>query len=373
MTIPQSELQSLFPRSAAPLINGEAAARFGVSVARQLAQTFWQMMIDGPVEEARLWKSFGESFSTDDVAMLRRCFETQMKASVSQEQLSAIGEWCLKGGNGEFSVGDQVRVKYGTVDPDYPDLPLGGWAGTIVSIDKDLVCRILLNSATLDQIHPVYRKRCQRDDLDFRFLRMDQKDFDPDLGEGLPVERPTAIQTKPLNQNDQQDRIRAALGITTDDAVPVVEQATLHTYGEYLQAHLAFPFPATFSGHALQLRGGRGISVIGLADATSAKSEYGLICKVKDDQEIWEMPLGQLEASTNDPNSQLLQDYVHWFALWGEPAPGHRPLIGQENDDQLNSSEVGKTGRNDPCPCGSGKKFKKCCLRKQTGKTIFPD
>jgi hypothetical protein len=22
------------------------------------------------------------------------------------------------------------------------------------------------------------------------------------------------------------------------------------------------------------------------------------------------------------------------------------------------------TGRNDPCPCGSGKKFKKCCLAK---------
>jgi len=23
-----------------------------------------------------------------------------------------------------------------------------------------------------------------------------------------------------------------------------------------------------------------------------------------------------------------------------------------------------KTGRNDPCPCGSGKKYKQCCLRK---------
>jgi uncharacterized protein len=23
-----------------------------------------------------------------------------------------------------------------------------------------------------------------------------------------------------------------------------------------------------------------------------------------------------------------------------------------------------KTGRNDPCPCGSGKKYKKCCLGK---------
>lgn len=26
-----------------------------------------------------------------------------------------------------------------------------------------------------------------------------------------------------------------------------------------------------------------------------------------------------------------------------------------------------KTGRNDPCPCGSGKKYKKCCLNKKTG------
>jgi uncharacterized protein YecA (UPF0149 family) len=25
-----------------------------------------------------------------------------------------------------------------------------------------------------------------------------------------------------------------------------------------------------------------------------------------------------------------------------------------------------KVGRNDPCPCGSGKKFKKCCLRATT-------
>jgi uncharacterized protein YecA (UPF0149 family) len=24
---------------------------------------------------------------------------------------------------------------------------------------------------------------------------------------------------------------------------------------------------------------------------------------------------------------------------------------------------VSKVGRNDPCPCGSGKKYKKCCLK----------
>ena len=29
---------------------------------------------------------------------------------------------------------------------------------------------------------------------------------------------------------------------------------------------------------------------------------------------------------------------------------------------------MAKISRNDPCPCGSGKKFKKCCLGKETGK-----
>jgi len=30
-----------------------------------------------------------------------------------------------------------------------------------------------------------------------------------------------------------------------------------------------------------------------------------------------------------------------------------------------------KTGRNAPCPCGSGKKYKQCCLDKQSSSTVF--
>ena len=30
-----------------------------------------------------------------------------------------------------------------------------------------------------------------------------------------------------------------------------------------------------------------------------------------------------------------------------------------------------KTGRNDPCPCGSGLKFKKCCLMKEVAPSGF--
>jgi SEC-C motif-containing protein len=33
---------------------------------------------------------------------------------------------------------------------------------------------------------------------------------------------------------------------------------------------------------------------------------------------------------------------------------------------------MSKVGRNDPCPCGSGKKHKKCCLKKDGGKPSTP-
>jgi len=32
--------------------------------------------------------------------------------------------------------------------------------------------------------------------------------------------------------------------------------------------------------------------------------------------------------------------------------------------DALLETKVRKVGRNDPCPCGSGLKYKKCCLNK---------
>jgi len=31
----------------------------------------------------------------------------------------------------------------------------------------------------------------------------------------------------------------------------------------------------------------------------------------------------------------------------------------------IKSGKRVKIGRNDPCPCGSGKKYKKCCMNKK--------
>ena len=33
-----------------------------------------------------------------------------------------------------FQVGDKVRVNHGFMDVDYPDMPLGGWAGTVTEV-----------------------------------------------------------------------------------------------------------------------------------------------------------------------------------------------------------------------------------------------
>ncbi|MBR3932836.1 MAG: SEC-C domain-containing protein [Clostridia bacterium] len=46
---------------------------------------------------------------------------------------------------------------------------------------------------------------------------------------------------------------------------------------------------------------------------------------------------------------------------------GHTPKeVGEEYvvDTYYNNKRVNKIGRNDPCPCGSGKKYKKCCIDK---------
>ncbi|HOJ39262.1 MAG TPA: SEC-C metal-binding domain-containing protein, partial [bacterium] len=46
-----------------------------------------------------------------------------------------------------------------------------------------------------------------------------------------------------------------------------------------------------------------------------------------------------------------------------EPSPVTQPAVspGQSLPQQPSPVKVKKVGRNDPCPCGSGKKYKKCC------------
>jgi hypothetical protein len=378
MLIPQAELEGLFQRFAAPFIGSPLGEAIGTDLATQMAQTLWRTMIDGlGIEE----QAFQEMESVSPLApklleQIRHCYDAEMKPQATAEQLDSLRQWYAKGLQGGFTVGDRVRVRYAAPDPDYADLPLGGWAGTITSIDEEGNCTIKLNQQTLDHIPSIFRRRCERDGLTIEELQMQQADLDPDLGEGLELEEPTNIQTKPLDPAEPEDRLRAALGVTTDDAVPLVEKPILLRYFEYLKGNLVFPFPATYSHHDGKRRIFRRVSVVGLSDEFPIEDEYGLVSRVKDDKEEWEVPLLLLEVGLNDRNSQLLTDYRWWFTEWGEfvpPPPPHATGDYHDEEEDVEPEPLAskKVGRNDPCPCGSGKKFKKCCLNKSRQGGLF--
>lgn len=51
----------------------------------------------------------------------------------------------------------------------------------------------------------------------------------------------------------------------------------------------------------------------------------------------------------------------HERARFARTDQGHWQVVGGETNPRSDPRQVDKVGRNDPCPCGSGKKYKKCC------------
>src|SRR3954468_21140762 len=148
-----------------------------------------------------------------------------------------------------FKVGDKVRVRSGVSDPDFPDMPLGGWSGTVTEIiehEGEIICVFTLDDRTLKALHPIYRKRCERDGLDFETMGLGEEDLEIDDGTQFAIEQPTQIMTPPLSEKDQDDRVRKALGLTHDDPLPEVTYENLLTYHRYLSQTLVFPFKARY-------------------------------------------------------------------------------------------------------------------------------
>ncbi len=97
-----------------------------------------------------------------------------------------------------LQVGMRVRVKGHIMDPDYPDLPLGGWRGRIIESRERPNHPYLVrwSRETLKNIHPVYRKRCEEDDVIFDQAWLLEGDLEPDPGGPLSLEHPMMIPTR---------------------------------------------------------------------------------------------------------------------------------------------------------------------------------
>ncbi|MFP4521479.1 MAG: preprotein translocase subunit SecA [Fibrobacterota bacterium] len=63
-------------------------------------------------------------------------------------------------------------------------------------------------------------------------------------------------------------------------------------------------------------------------------------------------------------NASESHDSFSTFTSAGQAADkrrGNRPLPGDSGKPETFRRDTSKVGRNDPCPCGSGRKYKKCC------------
>src|SRR2546423_4618606 len=59
---------------------------------------------------------------------------------------------------------------------------------------------------------------------------------------------PTKISARPLNEKDQDDRVRIALGLTSNDPLPEVDDDTLLAYHRYLQLLKDYGSPQKLGG-----------------------------------------------------------------------------------------------------------------------------
>jgi hypothetical protein len=210
-----------------------------------------------------------------------------------------------------------VRVKPGIRDTDYPDMPMGGWAGTITEVEKNGLCMVRWSKETLDSIHPVFKGRCEKDGLELEHYWLPQDDLEPDQGDPLEIECPEQITTEPLSSRDQDDRIRMVFGLTSNDPLPDVDDETVEAYHDYLSTNLSFPFEAEHtpeSGHLF--RHSYTVKVIGLGDPDDEPvidEMYGILCEARHRRRVIIVPLGELEVDKGRPNRQLVKDYCYWF------------------------------------------------------------
>jgi len=213
----------------------------------------------------------------------------------------------------KFKVGDKVRVRHGVKDTDYPDIPLGGWAGTIVEVHKDGMYTVRWSGETLANIHPVVKKRSEKDGTVFEEYWLGDDDLEPDPGGPLNIEQPTEITTKPLSPKDEDDRIRMVFDLTSNDPLPEVDDDTLLAYHQYLAANLTFPFEAE---HGAEYGHPEKIKVIGLGDPDEEPmidDDYGILCEARMERQVVALPLDELEVLKGKANRQLVADYCYWF------------------------------------------------------------
>ena len=94
----------------------------------------------------------------------------------------------------------------------------------------------------------------------------------------------------------------------------------------------------------------------GINESLNAKLE--LEDMTEDSEFELDVDLEKLYFNMLDANADYLYTLEEWDAIYPEKK---REEIKKAYKKSKTIVKAAKIGRNDPCPCGSGKKYKKCC------------
>lgn len=214
-----------------------------------------------------------------------------------------------------FAVGNLVRVKRGTPDPDFPVLTLGGWAGPVVEVDhteRPPLYLIAWDQRTLAAMHPAYRERCEREGLEANQMWLKESELETDDGSAFEIEPWSDAALRLLQEANPEDRIRAILGWPEEDSLPPVSREYLSRYLNYLGLHLEFPFPAWCweeRGEFAQRK------FTGQVDRLLERlsPEDGILCVIQRGDERKPFPLADIAVPDAGPNQRLIEDYASWI------------------------------------------------------------
>lgn len=100
--------------------------------------------------------------------------------------------------------------------------------------------------------------------------------------------------------------------------------------------------------------------IMGFVDGIneSLKNTYDLETLTANDEITLDIDLEKLYFNMLEAKAEYLYDLPQWDAIFSEEKRKEIQKAYRESTMVRNENKV---GRNDACPCGSGKKYKKCC------------
>ena len=160
------------------------------------------------------------------------------------------------------------------------------------------------------------------------------------------MEQPTQIVTRPLDKGNQDDRIRAIFGLTSDDPLPEANGENLCKYHAYLTAHLTFPFRRSTGKKPGRSRAGNARST--WRDwwlLTTTIPKRATACSAR----FSTMPIPR-NPSAWSKHGQGIGGFClgSWGISWGSPIGKRKSRMDDENClplDQIEMKRSGQTGR----------------------------